>query len=147
MIAEIVDTILLPTLYSVLLALVSTLAAVAIGAIRRWGEKQRNAWAADVVQRAAEAADRAVLMVNQVFTEKARGIDGTLSANSSREALGMALNAARDQLGRDGMAMLIRATGSEDSAARTMKTLVEAAVQAEKPNITVRQSSDAFLER
>jgi hypothetical protein len=147
MVSEIVDTVLVPTLYTVLLALATALSSVAITAIRRWGENQKNSWASGVVYRAAEAAERAVLMVNQVFTERARGVDGKLSASSSREAMAMALGAVRDQLGSDGLSMLIRATGSEDAAARTMKTLVEAAVQGEKPTVTVRQSADAFLGR
>jgi hypothetical protein len=147
MVSEIVDTVLLPTLYTVLLALATAVAGVAIGAIRRWGEKQKNAWAVGVVNRAADAADRAVLMVNQVFTEKARGLDGKLSASVSREALGMALNSARDQLGSEGWAMLIQATGGEDPALRTLKTMIEASVQSEKPMVTVRESADAFLGR
>ena len=145
MLAEFTDTVLVPTLYSLALAVVSTLATVAISAVKQWGEKQKNELARDVLARAAEAADRAVLMVNQVYVEGARNPDGSLSASASREALRMAMGSARGQLGAEGVALLARVTGGSAAAAMALRTMVEAAVNSEKPMLSVRQSSDAFL--
>jgi hypothetical protein len=145
MFSEFLDTVLLPTLYSVLVALVTTLATVAISAIRRWGQKQKAEWISKVLEEAAAAADRAVAMVNQVYAEKSRAEgDGKLTAFQAKEAMRMAIDAAMEQLGADGLKQLAAVAGNDTGVMKVLHTMVESAVSNEK---LMRESSTSYLAR
>jgi hypothetical protein len=80
----------------------------------------------------------------QVFTENARDAEGKLDRGSAQNAFHMALEATKEQLGAEGMAMLARAVGGTDKVSAVLRTFVEAAVTKQKIE---RESSQTFLTR
>lgn len=132
MFAEFLNDTLLPALLTVLTALVSVGAGMAVGAIREWGAKQKAEWVRTVTAEAATVVENAVQMVNQTFTANARDENGKMTLNQSREAMSMALQAAREQLGIDGLNALMRLWGSAEEVDKNLAGLVEAAVYRQK---------------
>ena len=141
---EFMDTTLMPALLNVAVAFVTVLTGMAIAAIKKWGEKQNAEFVRNILAEAADAAERSVAFATQVFVANARDEEGKLDRGSAQNALHMAIEATREQLGREGLAMLSRAVGGDDKVSAVLRTLVEAAVSKKK---TDKESSQAFLGR
>jgi hypothetical protein len=141
---EFLDTTLFPALLNVAVVFVTVLTGMAISAIRKWGEKQNSELMQNVLAEAAMAAERAVGFATQVFTENARDAEGKLDRGSAQNAFHLALEATKEQLGAEGMAMLARAVGGTDKVSAVLRTFVEAAVTKQKIE---RESSQTFLAR
>jgi len=133
MFAEFLNETLLPALLTILTTLVTVAVGIAVTAIREWGAKQKQEWIQKVTAEAATAVENAVQMVNQTFTQNARDVDGKISLNQSREAMSMALIAAQQQLGVDGMKALGRLWGAGESVDANLRNMIEAAVHRQKP--------------
>lgn len=141
---EFIDTTLLPSLINVAVALVTVLTGMAISAIRKWGEKQKSELFRNILAEAADAAERSVAYAAQVFVDNARDEDGQLDRNSARDALQLALEATKRQLGAEALRLLARAVGGADKVDDVLRTMVESAVSKKK---TERESARAFLSR
>ena len=137
---------LLPALLTVGGVFVTALTGMAIDAIRKWAEKQKNATIALVLQEVANVAERAVATVNQTFVDEIRlaHTDGTLTKGEAQNAMGKALMVARTQLGNDGWAALVKVAGSEGGALKVLTDMIEGAVGSGKPP-KPPQSASEFL--
>lgn len=156
MFTDLLNDVVLPALFSIAAAVVPILAGYIIDAVRKWGERQKAEWLRSVMGEAAEAAERSVMMVKQTYTDTIRATSSppdTLDAKVARHALHMALDAARKQLGADGLKMLSKAVGGGPEAERVLVTLIEASVaKAKAPSLmkakaNIKVSAADFLER
>lgn len=154
MFSDLLNDVILPALFSIAAAVVPILAGYIIDAVRKWGERQKAEWLRSVMSEAAEAAERAVMMVKQTYIDTLRATSvpsDTLDPKAARHALHMALDAARKQLGADGLKMLSKAVGGGPEAERVLVTLIEASVaKAKSPSLakakgTVKVSAAEFV--
>lgn len=130
MLQDIWNDAVIPALVTLVTAALSILVGVAINALRRWAEKQEQAWKALVLEEVAAAADDAVAAVNQTFIDEIRKgrEDGRLTIAEAQEALNRAKDIAIERLGKSGMAALKKIVGGESNALGTLLGLIEAAV-------------------
>lgn len=137
---------LLPALLTVAGVFVTALTGMAISAVQKWAEKQKNQTVALVFAEAAGAVEVAVAMVNQTFAEQVRLAreDGKLTREEASKAMRMALDAAKVQLGASGMAALAKIVGGDARAGEVLTTMVEAAVYEQKAPV---QSAEDFLKK
>lgn len=144
MFAEFFQDTLLPAILSVGAAVVTLLAGMAIDALRKWGEKQKNQTVSIVLGEAASAAERAVAMVQQTFLDEVRVAreDGHLSKDEATKAFRLAIAAAKAQLGVSGLSALAKVVGGDAQANEVLSTMVEAAVSKKKP---ATQSASDFI--
>lgn len=127
-----VDSVLLPALYSVLVAVIPIVAGFVTDAVRKWAVRQKAEWSRAVLSEAADAVDRAVDAVEQTYAKHQRDADGRLDGKQARIALNRAVSEAYAQLGRDSIDALTRLMGGPDEANVALKTMVEAAVGRKK---------------
>lgn len=137
---------LLPAMLTVAGVFVTALTGIAITAVQKWAEKQKNQTVALVLGEATDAVATAVAMVNQTFAHQVRLArdDGKLTREEASKAMRMALDAAKVQLGASGMASLAKIVGGDIRAGEVLTTMVEAAVYEQKPPV---QSAEDFLKK
>lgn len=141
---EFLDTTLLPSLLTIAVTLVTVLTGMATDAIRKWGQAQKTEATRKILEAVADAADRAVAATTQTFAQAMREPDGTLNPKAAAEAFSMAMVAAREQLGAEGLALLARLLGGEGRANQVLTTMIESAVQRQKVE---RVTAEAFMRR
>lgn len=132
---EFINETLLPALLTILSAGVTTLVGVAVAAINRWAQKQRQEWVGTVMLNVTLAAQRAVLKTNQVFVDDLRAsmADGSsLSREDAKAAMEMAKRTLKAELSDELWQALLRITGSEAAANATLESIIESQVGAVK---------------
>lgn len=134
MLQDLWNDVVIPALITLATGTLTILVGVAISAVRRWADKLEAEWAQNVMAEVAAAAERAVLAVNQTFVDEVRLArqDGKLTLEESRTAAQKALVIAKNQLGSDLFAALIKVVGGEAKADHVLLDLIESAVSSTK---------------
>lgn len=134
MLEDIWTQAIVPALVTISTVAIAAMTTVATAAIRRWAEKQKAQWVSEVMTQVADAVDRAVAAVNQTFVDevKAATADGKLTRDDAAAAAARALNVAKEQLGADLLAALVRIAGSNEAAEMMLGQMIEASVKAAK---------------
>lgn len=134
MLEDIWNQAIIPSLVTLATVALTAITTVATGAIRRWAEKQKALWANEVMTQVANAVDRAVAAVNQTFVDEVRTAtaDGKLTREDAAAAAVRALDVAKEQLGADLFAALVRLAGSHDRAEQMLSQMIEATVRNSK---------------
>lgn len=154
---EFFNDVLLPALLTVLGVAVTTLTTVAIQAINKWADKQKEQWKASLMRELGVAAANAVASANQTFVDDIRASmdDGSkLTREDARAAATLAFNIAWQQLSQSTIEALSRLLGNMDEVRKSLNTLIEAevgrakttAVAALPPTITVVEPAEVRVE-
>jgi len=124
------ESILTPQVLEALGVLVSTVLLVGITRAghflsQRFATERQRA----ILERVETAARNAVLATHQTFVERIKLVEGQLTSETAEEALRIAMERAKVELGAAGLAELRRVTDSVDALLRAQ---IEAAVVREK---------------
>lgn len=124
------ESILTPQVLEALGVLVSTVLLVGITRAghflsQRFATERQRA----ILERVETAARNAVLATHQTFVERIKLVDGQLTSATAEEALRIAVERAKIELGKSGLAELKSLTDSVDALLRAQ---IEAALVREK---------------
>lgn len=115
-------------------AAVTALVGLGVFGLKSFAKKVNNEWARAVLERGAEAAQRAYLEVEQVFVAEARDRDGDgkLGPKERRVAAAMAASRAKSYAGPKGLKELAKVLGAEKLVDSFFSSSIEANVAAAK---------------
>lgn len=148
---DLFQQVIIPALITLLTAAVTAATGMAIAWIQRKSEQVKSEYARSIINRAAEAVQRAVQATNQTFADDLRlaSADGKLTKEEAAQAFSRARSTAMRLMGDELRIELERILGGSDQVSGWMSGQIEAAVGFEKPNLAYRvlHSGSAGLAR
>ncbi len=115
-------------------ALAAALMTLAVWGVKKLTKKIENDWVRGVLDRGAEAAQRAFLVIQQTFVAEARDKDGDgkLSKKEAKAAAAQAISQAKSYLGSKGLSELGNVLGGTNAVDNFLSSTIEANVAKSK---------------